>query len=85
MLSLRKQKRMILSGKSLLQQHADSKLPKQEQGRRTDHERDITAADFERMRKEVDILGTVPCHLHKLLLNASSGEGLVSEQSTLWS
>lgn len=59
-LSLRKQKRMILSGKSLLQQHADSRLPKQDQGRRTDHERGITTADFEKMRKEVDILGTFP-------------------------
>ncbi|BDA46142.1 hypothetical protein COCOBI_08-2340 [Coccomyxa sp. Obi] len=56
-LSLRKQKRLILSGKSLLQQPADSRLPRQKQGGRTDHERDITRADFEKMRKEVDILG----------------------------
>lgn len=73
---------MILSGKSLLQQHADNR-PKQEKGRRTDHERDITTADFERMRKEVDILGTFSVVFIKLLSNASPDKGLLSKQSTV--
>lgn len=56
-MSLKKQRRLIMSGKSIHHQESVCQPSRQDDGRRTDHERDITMPDFEKMRKEVDTLG----------------------------
>ncbi|EIE24172.1 hypothetical protein COCSUDRAFT_53249 [Coccomyxa subellipsoidea C-169] len=56
-MSLKKQRRLIMSGRSIHEQKTSSRVSRQDDGRRTDHEREITSQDFEKMRKEVDTLG----------------------------
>lgn len=46
-----------MSGRSIHEQKTSSRVSRQDDSRRTDHERELTSQDFEKMRKEVDTLG----------------------------